>query len=475
MKSISQQLEFAKNSGIPKSKINTFISLASRKQIDSVLNLNKILRKLNLSQNTMNKAMKVYIEKHAQIPVIELSNTNSSSSSSKHTPKERKTSSIHITGSTTSNTSSSKKRTSLLKRKSPSPAPEEEIASMLLDLKRNTTNNKQKNQKNNKFHVSLKTVLNRNVSVVNNGKAIQVGSKQFKVPHNRKHIVTNIPSNVSKPLLSKFIANEFHPLKARRHTFSSTNDLVNRASQDARTARLLGNALRMRLPKTLFPHHKQKIKNATLQYLKNGTLPQPKTKTHPPSKAKDPMTRLSRERNALVNTYLRHPNQNMLNKVEAKSQEMMKLLNLEREKEKALQQEYDTFLRKSRKQVGNNYVYNENVLTENELKRAEVLRRNLKLMEKKLNKQWDNIQKYNNVLYGINNYNGTIGKEIKEEMKRFWNGGSPVTGNYVPPPVKFRKVAPVQSKSATRSRSTTTATNNGSISLGSVNSATQSQ
>jgi hypothetical protein len=445
---IDQLLQFVKEIGLPKSKVNAFVSVALRKPIESVINVNKIMQKLNVNQATIDRSTKLYIQKYASVPHISISNTTSN--------KKKNTESIHIISE------SSKKG-----NKSAN-----EAVSVLLNLKKNTHPSMTKNaptESKKKFVVSLKGLLNRNMSVVRNGNndMIQVNlgqglHKRFAVP--RSLNASSLPNEVTKPLLSKFIANAHHPVVSKRRPVTSVSDLVNRASHDPKTARLLGNALNMRLPKTLLPHHKQKIKNATMQFLQNGTRParsQPKQKSVP----KNPMIRLKRERNALVDEYFRNPSSNLLNKVEAKAREMKLLMDGEREEHKKLQAEYLDLLQKSKRRVGDNFVYNETVLTSNELQRAKELKGLLKKMNKKMNKHWNILGEYNDALYHIDDYNGTVRKGIQNEIKRIFSNGRPVNGNYEPPPLKFRKVEPV--RSATMSNAGSSSNNSKSRTLGS--------
>jgi len=261
--SLNSLIQLAQILGIPRSKLDVFLTLAQKRSIKSIVDLKKILVAMKLDQDTSNAVMSRYIGT-IQAPSI---SSGSSLGNVKNNAVSMDTSATAKTIKAATSSGSKRKlsvkaassSTGKRQRSGPSgpPAPRP-VSHGGAPPKRGPGRPKSSMPK----FPSLKQALEHGhisrgefLRLVN---AHHVQNAAAKV----RKTLNGVPPSFDKAILPHMTLNTFHKDKAKRLKLSSTGELIDAAVKDTRTARLLAQELSVPLPTTIKPVHRQLLHNA---------------------------------------------------------------------------------------------------------------------------------------------------------------------------------------------------------------------
>jgi len=283
---IQQRIRLAKDLGVPRDAVTKFIGLSGKLPIKNVLDLDKILSKLDLNDASKDTILERYILLHGNIPAIS-SNSNVSR------------------GKNVANTVSSSRKVSGQKRslsgarsvsapRAPSRAPSSgpsHVMPVAPIIPVVPMAPKKKIRSGAPRFKSLKQVLDSGNLSRNRFHALVANDPSNHASKVRKSLET-LPASLDRAILPHAFLNAFHHDKSKRAKFGSANALVNAAIKDHRTAKMLGEALNVKLPEKLLPVHRQKLHYAAFRAapgLKQPSFNEPVAKARG-RPAKDPNT-----------------------------------------------------------------------------------------------------------------------------------------------------------------------------------------
>ena len=252
---IQQWIQLARDLDVPRDKATMFIGLAGKLPIKSVLDLDKILSKLNLNESSKDAILERYILLHGNIPTISNSYVSR--------------------GKNVTNTASSSHRVSGQKRsqngtrsvsvpRAPSRAPSSGPSHVTPLPPVIPVTPKKKIRSGAPRFTSLKQVLNSGNLSRNRFHALVAMDPSNHALKVRKSLEA-LPASLDRAILPHAFLNAFHHDKSKRAKFGSANALVNATIKDHRTAKMLGKALNVNLPEKLLPVHRQRLHYAAFR------------------------------------------------------------------------------------------------------------------------------------------------------------------------------------------------------------------
>ena len=252
--SLNSLIQLAQILGIPRSKLDVFLTLAQKRPIKSIVDLKKILVAMKLDQDTSNAVMSRYIGT-IRAPSI-------SSGSSLGNVKNNAVSAKTIKAATSSGSkrklSVKAASSSTSKRQRSGPPAPRPVASGGAPKKRGPGRPKSSMPR----FTSLKQALEHgNISRSEFLRLVNAHHNQNVAAKVRKTL-NGVPPSFDKAILPHITLNTFHSVKAKRLKLSSTGELIDAAVKGTRTARLLAQELSVPLPKTIKPVDRQLLHNA---------------------------------------------------------------------------------------------------------------------------------------------------------------------------------------------------------------------
>ena len=413
--SIKKQLELAQVLGIPKSKLDMFLSLTTKRPIKSIIDLDKILtvmmKKSGMNRATSNAIMDRYI---AQIDAPSITagsslgnvtnNAVSGISSKKKSmgkavsanpssATKRKISEVQAASSSTS-----KRQTSALPvARSASRHSGGSVRAMpsALPVARSASHHsggsvRPTGPTTRKYDLRLIHALSKPIHL--NSSHIIVGNSKYPLMTNtHRNLVKQIPNKLATPLGAVLATDIHHPTKKERGKITNLNSLIKAASMNGRSARKLATAMNMKIPKVLHPHHREKIHLAALHFAQTGHLSNniraaSAPRGRPVSVATDPFKRLRQERDGLVKAYGEHKSPELLGQIENLTKSMERLVRDDRLLQAPIERELDILS-----------ATNESF--QKHIDRITVLEAELKKMKKSINRKEKILDEYDTHLF----------------------------------------------------------------------------
>jgi len=258
---IQQRIRLAKDLGVPRDAVTKFIGLSGKLPVKNVLDLDKILSKLDLNESSKDAILERYILLHGNIPAI---SSNSQVSRGKNVANTA-SSSHRVSGQKRSLNGARSVSAPRAPSRAPSSGPSSShVTPVAPIIPIVPMAPKKKIRSGAPRFTSLKQVLDSGNLSRNRFHALVANDPSNHASKVRKSLET-LPASLDRAILPHAFLNAFHHDKSKRAKFGSANALVNAAIKDHRTAKMLGEALNVKLPEKLLPVHRQKLHYAAFR------------------------------------------------------------------------------------------------------------------------------------------------------------------------------------------------------------------